>query len=118
MLAPQTIKVIFTNLLFVIGVIITVIGFVHSTSTVAKLILFEQYPLGYEEDCRTLTRPIAVEEKTPIISKEEQQHQEESCRSRLELQRQERKVSDITTSISTFIAGGVIILTFRRFIFS
>jgi uncharacterized membrane protein YiaA len=36
----KTIKTIFTNTLFVIGVVVSIIGFVNSTRTLANLIIF------------------------------------------------------------------------------
>jgi hypothetical protein len=110
----KTIKTIFTNTLFVIGVIVTIIGFVNSTRTIANIVVFEKYPLGYEETrCQDMAMVPKIE-----IQQEQNEQQYQNCVAQLENTRKQRQVTDITTSFSTLISGLAVALIFRKFIFS
>ena len=118
----ETIKAIFTNLLFLIGVILIVIGFIRSTSTVVKFIVFDKYPLNSYEESRcdfnnpNYPKPAVVEgESTPVDTRTDEQIEE--CKAALEQDRKLRMVEDVTTSISFLISGIAISAIFRRFIF-
>lgn len=118
------IKVIFTNLLFVIGVILLVVGFVQATSTAAKLLLFDKYPLyTYEENrCDTMTigptKPAQQEGTTPAEpDPQETQRQKAKCLEQLEFDRKVKKTEDLVSSISFLVAGAALTVVFRRFIF-
>lgn len=118
----ESIKAIFTNLLFLIGVILIVVGFIRSTSTVVKFIVFDKYPLNSYEESRcefnspNYPKPVAVEgESQPVDTRTEAQIAE--CEESLEQDRKLRMVEDVTTSISFLISGIVISAVFRRFIF-
>lgn len=111
----KAIKTIFTNALFVIGVIVTIIGFVNSTKTIANIVVFEKYPLGYEETrCQDMAMVPKIEGQT--TTQNEDQYQK--CTIQLEETRKQRQVTDITTSFSTLISGLAVALIFRKFIFS
>lgn len=118
----QTIRAIFTNLLFLIGVILIVVGFIRSTSTVVKFVVFDKYPLNSYEESRcdfnnpNYPKPVMVEGETrPEDTRTEEEIQE--CENALEQDRKLRMVEDVTTSISFLISGIVISAIFRRFIF-
>lgn len=117
----DTIKAIFTNLLFLIGVILIVIGFIQSVSITAKLIVFESYPLNsYEENrCNNLTntRPAPVLEKTATDSAQPTKEEIQQCKVDLEQDRKLRMVEDVTRAIGFLTSGIVISAIFRRFIF-
>lgn len=118
-----TIKAIFTNFLFVLGAILMVVGFVRGTSTIAKLAFFEKYPLEpYEEGrCEAGFFPELVKAETQTDAqfeetKKQQEAQRERCRQDLEHSRSVKKVEDTVTSISFFVAGLVLALLFKQFI--
>lgn len=119
---PTTIKAIFTNLLFVIGVILIVVGFTTGTLTFARSIIFEKYPLNsYEEtrcemELQSLKSAPVIEKQEPI-SKEEQDRRYETCKDSLEHDRKVRQVEDVVRSISFLFSGAVISFIFKRFIF-
>ncbi len=115
----EFVKVIFTNLLFTIGVIVLIIGFVNSVRTVTKLVVFDEYPLRSYEESRCDNTPAAPaapldgEQTTP--QKSAQEYREE-CVVKLNHDRKIRQVEDITTSVSLVLAGGALVAVFRRFI--
>lgn len=116
---PEIIKAIFTNLLFVIGVILAVFGFIRGTLTVTRLAVFDKYPLASYEETRctmeTAPRIIGVDGKE-METKDDVAKRMALCVESLEAQRDIKKVEDIATSISTLVAGIFLILAFRRFI--
>lgn len=71
----ETIKAIFTNLLFLIGVILMIVGFIRGTSTTVKFLVFDKYPLNsYEEtrcDYPQYSKPINPDGTMSEISEEE-----------------------------------------------
>ena len=85
---PETIKAIFTNLLFVIGVILLIVGFVQGTRTIVKLLTFDQYPLDSYEEIRCeqppYAMPIPVEGgKTAVVPDETSKQTKADCESKL-----------------------------------
>jgi len=117
----QKIKAIFTNLLFVIGVILVVVGFVRGVSTTIKTLMFEDYPLdSYEETrCELELSPRAVPDKINIdesLSKEEREEKRQVCLSGLKQARKVKQVEDITYSVSFLISGLALTMIFKRFI--
>lgn len=119
----DTIKAIFTNLLFVIGVGLIIFGFIRGALTISRLVVFDKYPLQqYEEQrCEYEAMPyIPVDgEKEGMVSgpQEDAQTRKEKCLESVEHQRDVRKIEDIVTAITTLVAGSVLVFTFRRFIF-
>lgn len=112
----KIIKTIFINALFVIGVIVTIIGFVNSTRTITNLIIFDKYPLGYEETrCQDIAMNLRFENQT---DQSPTKQQEQQCLDQLENTRKQRAVTDLTNSFSTLISGLTVAIIFRRFIFS
>ena len=71
----DTIKAIFTNLLFLIGVILIVVGFIRSTSTFVKFLVFNKYPLDtyMENSCEypQYSKPVMENGTQPEITEEE-----------------------------------------------
>jgi len=117
----QTIKAIFTNLLFVIGVILLVIGFIRGTSTAVKMVVFEKYPLQNHEETRCelgQTRAMPLEEKPIEVDEATKEENKEKCLNDLEHARKVKQVEDVTASISLLISGFVLTFIFKRFIFS
>ena len=125
----ETIKAIFMNLLFVIGVILTIIGFVRGSLTVTRMFVFEKYPLqSYEETrCDLEYMPMATQVTpavTPegkgeatLIPEEELQSRREKCLASVERERETRKVEDFVTSLTILVSGVFLVLSFKRFIF-
>lgn len=116
----ETIKAIFTNVLFVIGVVLMIFGFTRGSLTVVRLLTFDKYPLeSYEEtrcELEFQNRFPMPEGSTAVISDEEKQKSLQKCQSVVEHDRQVRKVEDIVTSVSTFISGVSLAFVFKRFI--
>lgn len=105
----QTIKAIFTDILFIIGIILIIVGFGKGASTVAKLALFSQYPLPQFEE-RSCDYPAYREgEITPRETKDE-------CLKYLEISRKVRLTEDIVNSLTLFSAGIIMVLLFRNFL--
>ncbi len=117
----ETIKMIFTNILFVVGVALLIVGFTKGVLTASRIVVFDKYPLqSYEETkCEMeLARPIAVskDENVAQLSDEELKSRMEKCQASLEQQRNVQKTEDIVTSVSFLAAGLVLALIFKRFI--
>ncbi len=114
---PETIKAIFTNLLFVIGVVLLIWGVAKAASTGARLISFDTYPLqGYEESrCDYVSVPI-MEKGVVAPSEADQKLQKEQCKESIEKQRALQKVDDIVQSIVLPFSGLTLVYFFRRYI--
>jgi hypothetical protein len=117
---PETIKAIFTNLLFVIGVILLIWGVAKAASTGARIISFDKYPLqGYEESrCEYvagLSAPV-MEKGIVAPSEADQQLQKKECLNSIEKQRALQKVDDIVQSIVLPFSGLTLVYFFRRYI--
>jgi hypothetical protein len=117
----ETIKAIFTNLLFVIGVIFLIFGFIQGTQTVVRLATFDKYPLQIYEETRCenefpAMRPV-IEPDQPPMSDQDQQERRQKCEASLDYQRRVKQTEDIVVSITTLVAGAVLVLSFKRFIF-
>lgn len=114
----ETIKAIFTNLLFVIGVSLAIFGFTRGVLTATRMAVFPKYPLNaYEEiRCDQPIIPVSAEGKTLPADPVDQKGQKEKCLAGIEDQRNIKKVEDIATSVSTLIAGAALIFFFKRFI--
>lgn len=124
-LRPDTIKAIFTNLLFVIGVILIIFGFSRGALTVANMIAFDKYPLQSYEETRCeaeYTAFIPLEPQIggstkPQISEEDRKVRYDKCITAVEHERSVRKVNDVVTSVSTLVSGSLVAFLFKRFIF-
>lgn len=117
----ETIKAIFTNLLFVIGVILTIFGFAGAVSTASKVIFFDQYPLSsYEEQqCEMISqRPQTPDDSETSLDAETQDRQRIICEERVDHARRVRLVDDISRTIVLLISGAVLIYFFRRSMFA
>jgi len=115
----ETIKAIFTNVLFVVGVILLILGFVWGTTTAIKLVSFDQYPLPYYDETRCEMEYESfrfVPEGAEKLSDEEAAERLSRCKSSLDYQRQVKQTEDIATAITTFVAGLVMVIIFRRYI--
>lgn len=120
----DTIKAIFTNLLFVIGVILLIIGSGQATATAVKLIVFDQYPLNTWEEQQCDEASIRI--STPTYKPDEPSQMDsdtlaksiESCNQRLERVRKLKLVEDTTWAIVMLVSGLVLTISFKRFIFS
>ena len=117
----ESVKAIFTNLLFVIGVISTIFGFIKGTLTLSKVVMFENYPLNQYEESRCVYA-ISVPEKpmpAPNDSNERDYTQKENTKCMLELEHQKKvkKADDVVVSITTLFSGIILILSFKKFIF-
>ena len=116
------VKAIFTNLLFVIGVILIIFGFVRGAITGTYLVIFDKYPLDqYQETmCETTyaTRPL-INDKDVNAEPNTQELKESKikCEAQTERQRKVNMARDVASSITTFISGAALVYFFRRFIF-
>lgn len=109
---PEGVKAIFTNLLFVIGVILLIIGFSRGILTATRLLTFEKYPLDYYAETRCNIAPMA-----PGTSGEVMPKVDTNCNEALEHERRIKLTDDIVNSVTMLVAGFVLALSFRRFIF-
>ena len=121
---PEIIKSIFTNLLFVIGVILMVVGFIRGTATIANSIVFEQYPLDEWQETRC-TIDMSYQDPTllpadaiPAETKEGFEQRRAECQQALDTTRKTKQVNDITYSFGFFVSGVALALGFKRFIFN
>lgn len=115
----ENIKAIFTNLLFVIGVALVIVGFVRGALTVTRMFVFEKYPLNYYDEARcdiNMLPAKAVEPATVDNGKSNEQSIKE-CKIALEHERRVRMVEDIVISVTTLISGVVLVYSFKKFIF-
>jgi hypothetical protein len=121
---PELIKAIFTNLLFVIGIILIVIGFIRGVSTTVNSIVFDQYPLEEWQETRcSLDLGYQDPQLSPTDAKfpETQEAYEQrkiECEAALDIARQTKQVNDISQSVSFLVSGLALALIFKRFIFS
>ena len=117
---PETIKAIFTNLLFVIGVILVIVGFIQGTRTLVNSLTFDQYPLDSWAETKCDQYPYvpapADMPKTDLPAQPNAEQMRENCKTQLEYERKVKKTEDVVASISFMIAGGTLIFFFRRFI--
>ncbi len=124
----ESVKAIFTNLLFVIGVGLTIFGFIKGSLTVSKILSFDEYPLAeYKEIKCTYALVTMVEPAVPVhgegdqkdspAQSENRQQESERCMQELEKQRKIKKSDDIVVSATTLFSGIVLISVFRKFIF-
>lgn len=117
----EIIKAIFTNLLFVIGVILLIYGFVQGSLTAVRLLTFDKYPLqSYEEsrcdyEYNAIKMPSGVDGE--IASPEDATKQRQRCEEQLTYARKVKQTEHIVVSITTFVAGAVLVFSFKRFIF-
>jgi len=129
------VKAIFTNVLFVIGVILLIVGFTMGTNTAVKSIVFDEYPLDSWEETRCseieqfggtmVERPVTQPGESPELSEEqlakeeaEKEERVEKCIAAQAQQRQRKQVEDIVGAFTMLVAGTVLVFTFRGFIFS
>ena len=125
------ISAIFSNILFVIGVILLIIGFFIGTHTLVKSIAFTQYPLpSWEEnrcDHEMLYQiepymPFAEEKEAEEIplslllaeQKQEQKQQIDKCLISVEQQRKTKQVEDAVGAFVLLTAGSVLVFVFRK----
>lgn len=123
----ETIKAVFTNLLFVIGVILLIYGFVQGVLTTVRMISFDKYPLNSYEETRCqysypgIVTDLPVDSTVPpdkqIPTPANVEAQRKDCMTQVDYERQVRKTEHLATAVSTLIAGSVLVLSFRRFIF-
>lgn len=120
----DTIKAIFTNLLFVVGVILLIYGFIQGSLTIARSLIFDQYPLNSYEETRceyefaAPKETVGVAKATPSGETASQSRQTyEGCQQQLNYQRKIRQTEHIVGAVSTFAAGLILVVSFKRFIF-
>lgn len=116
------IKAIFTNVLFVIGVIFLIAGFIIGTQTVTRSVLFENYPLNsYDENRCEFEQPFpTIIEKGDEVqseSPEEIENRKQKCLAGLAHDRKVKQTEDIVGSVTSLVAGAALVFSFRRFIF-
>lgn len=121
----DVIKSIFTNLLFVIGVILMVVGFIKGTSTVVNSIAFDKYPLDEWQETRCSLdmayqdpAVLTVADDTPKETPESFEKRKAECQAALDDTRRTKQVNDITYSFGFFVSGIALALSFKRFIFT
>ncbi|MDQ3008430.1 MAG: hypothetical protein M3Q81_02425 [bacterium] len=116
----ETIKAIFTNVLFVMGVILVIFGFVQGSLTAVRILTFDRYPLdSYEESRCELDYGFAMNrgEESPALTEEQINQRRAECQSTLDRERQVRQSEHIVSALTTLVSGAVLVYSFRRFIF-
>lgn len=116
----ETIKAIFTNLLFVIGVILVIVGASRGVLTTTRIVVFEKYPLNAYEETRCevdSAYPRLVPGESEPVNNDESKTIKENCLSILEHERKVRLTDDIVNSITLIVSGAVLVMAFRKFIF-
>jgi len=118
----EKIKAIFTNLLFVIGIVLVIVGFIRGTLTITQIIVFDKYPINSYEETRCDQGIVPVEAtkkegETSALTKIEIKEQKDKCLSSIEQGRKVKMTEDIVTSITTLLSGVALIYFFKRFIF-
>jgi len=108
----DTVKAIFTNLLFVIGVILIILGGSRAILTVVRLAVFDKYPLDSYAETRCSYAPI------PAQDGEVMPKLEAECMSSLDYERRLKLTDDIVNSSTMLISGIALALSFKKFIFS
>lgn len=118
----DTIKAIFTNLLFVIGIILLIFGFIQGSLTATRLVVFETYPLNSYEETRceydfqtTAFGPDGKQLAEP--NPEDVAKRKEACKASIEQERKVKKTEDIVSAITTLVAGALLVMSFKKFIF-
>jgi len=99
------------NFLFVVGVLLTVTGLIRSVQFLANLMIFDEYPLAYEENCALQLPRVTDEKYAP--SPEQFREDEAACRSRLSHQRRYRQVQDATFSFGFLLTGALLTFLFN-----
>lgn len=115
----KSIVTIFQNILFVIGVILTIIGTSLTVTLVAKLVIFDSYPLNeYEENrCQYQnypTRSVIEPGQQATATPEEAEAERQECLDQVEVLRKVRLVEHVSQAAVTLIAGIVLVYVFRR----
>jgi len=130
----ETVKAIFTNLLFVIGVILIIYGFIQGALTVVRLLSFDQYPLESYEETRceqenynyltelkqstgSESSAVTLTEKELAERKQEAIDRQSNCEASQAYARRVRQTEHIVTSITTLVSGTMLVWSFKRFIF-
>jgi len=116
------IKAIFTNLLFVIGIILLIFGFIQGSLTATRLVVFDTYPLDSYEETRCeydFQAPTYSPDGKQIAetNPEEVEKKKEACRKSIEQERKVRKTEDIVRAITTIVSGAILVMSFKKFIF-
>jgi hypothetical protein len=107
----ETIKAIFTNLLFVIGVVLLIVGASRGVLTVARLAVFDEYPLDYYAESRCNITPAYPEDEGEVMPKTNT-----DCDDNLDYERKIKLTEDIVNSITLIISGATLVFAFKRFI--
>jgi hypothetical protein len=111
----KNIMLIFLNFIYVLGIILTIVGFIQGLQTLAYSLLLDKYPANmYEDNCSRVNYPKPVD--PPAVEKESQQDladQKQECLSGLERQRKIKQINDATRSVGFLVAGVVLILLFN-----
>lgn len=117
-MSPTVIKAIFTNLLFVLGVILLIFGLARGVSTMAKLVIFDEYPLQTweEQQCDQQFYGPKIEDEPNANTPVDPEHIRQECLQKLDQSRKVKLVEDISLSIVLLISGSALTLSFRRFI--
>lgn len=130
----ETVKAIFTNLLFVIGVILIIYGFIQGALTAVRLLSFDQYPLESYEETRceqenynyltelkqstgSESSAVILTEKELAERKQEATDRQSNCEASQAYARRVRQTEHIVTSITTLVSGTMLVWSFKRFIF-
>ncbi len=108
----NTVRLVFTNLLFVIGVVLLITGASRGVLTLAKLIIFDKYPLDsyMETRCQVPQEQSQYGEVLPRLDAQ--------CATGLEYERKIKLTEDTINSITMLISGIILTVSFKKFIFN
>lgn len=117
-ISTQTITTFFMNLLFAIGVILMIAGFVFGFKTLSYTLFLDEYPLEpYEQDCWQYSRPVMVDspqlnqDATPPAQLSE--NPDPQCLSQITARRKVKQIENLTNSLGLFVAGIIVVLFFN-----
>ena len=123
----DVVKVFFTNLLFVVGVVLLIVGFSIGANTLAKSLIFPQYPLKVWDETRCEYDMWPVEDVSSSqaqqlspealeYSNQQKKARLDSCQASIAQQRVTQQVEDSVTAITLLISGLLLTLFFKGFI--
>lgn len=106
----QVIASLYFYVMIAVGVILVSVGSFTLLAWGSKVVLLDNYPLGYEENrCQYLEVTAPKMDPQAALSAEDTEKSYQRCLSALDKEREVRKVTDLTKAISLGLVGAGII---------